>query len=61
MLDTYIGEQLFQAAVREGMDLNNPNVQRKLNAKRAQVEQAVIGLVKQMTKTCGCKETTKKD
>ena len=59
MLDTYISEQLFAAAARENMDLNDPVVQQKMNLKRAQIEQAVAGIIKQMTKHCGCSETKK--
>ena len=57
MLDTYVSEQLFEAVRREGLNLNDLDVQQKMNMKRVQIEQAVVGMVKQMTKHCGCGKT----
>lgn len=54
MLDKILHDSLNAAAKREGMDLNDPEVQSKLFARKTQIEHMLVSLITQQTKYCGC-------
>ena len=54
MLDNLLQEKMFEAIKREGMDLNDPSVQQKMMARKAQIETMLVSVITQQTKHCGC-------
>ena len=54
MLDQLLLKKLFDAAVRENMDLNDPEVQAKLIQRKDQIEKMLVSIIEQNTKYCGC-------
>lgn len=60
MLDDYVDEKIYAAAQRENIDLNNPEMFKKLTYKRQLIIGQVKHIIDQMTLECGCskKSTT---
>jgi hypothetical protein len=57
MLEKFIDEKLFEMAMRESMNLNNPETFSKFNLKRQQVILQCQSMIEAMTKECGCSKT----
>lgn len=54
MLDNLLTTRLYDAATREGLDLNDPVVQQKIFTRRQQIENILCDIIAKQTKHCGC-------
>jgi hypothetical protein len=56
MIDALLMAKLFDAAKREGVDMNDPEVQQQLTKRKIQIEHLLISVIEKNTGLCGCKK-----
>jgi hypothetical protein len=54
MFENYLETKLFEMVQREGLDMNDPMVFKKVATKRQQIIMSINGVIDQLTARCDC-------